>query len=245
MKTGNQDLLSEADFQRVVQDITPADRDLFDEFLHGMKHKTDDFSFLSSLDETCTSSSQPQQHDSTLRRQSSLSQPSSSMPGDRRAHHLPRGPNTIHYSPNSMPISTRPTSAAAAQTLKQMAVHHQQRIMYNYQQHSVPSYTSHPPAHSMRPYYQQSRSVLENDELSDPVRVPSTAYLTYGAGGSLLDRIQECMRTTLLLVSIEFGNDSHYLECLRCTVDGRHASPLRMRTFAGCSSFEIEPLSSI
>jgi hypothetical protein len=161
MKIANHDLLSEADFQRVVQDITPADRDLFDEFLNGIKQKTDDYLFLSSFDDLPTS----QEQDSISRRHSSLSLPtqtSSTMSSDRRRNSIPRGSSTIHYSPHSMPISNRPPPppTAAAQTLKQMAVQHQQRAMYQQQQQQqITSYTNFPSNHhSTRQYYQQSES---------------------------------------------------------------------------------------
>ncbi len=167
MKIPTNDLLSEADFQRVVQDITPADRDLFDEFLNGIKQKTDDYLFLSSFDDLPTSSSQEQ--DSISRRHSSFSFPtqtSSIMSSDRRRNSIPRGSSTIHYSPHSMPISNRSpsttTTTAAAQTLKQMAVQHQQRAMYNQQQQQqqqITSYSNIPyNNNSTRQYYQQSES---------------------------------------------------------------------------------------
>jgi hypothetical protein len=170
MKITNNDLLSEADFQRVVQDITPADRDLFDEFLNGIKQKTDDYLFLSSFDDLPSSSSYEQ--DSISRRHSSLSLPSqtsSLTSSDRRRNSIPRGSSTIHYSPHSMPISNRPPTAAA-QTLKQMAVQHQQRIIYNQQQQqqqqTTSSYSNFPYNNSTRQYYQQSS---ESDTLIDPV----------------------------------------------------------------------------
>ncbi len=166
MKLSTNDLLSEADFQRVVQDITPADRDLFDEFLNGIKQKTDDYLFLSSFDDLPTSSSQEQ--DSISRRHSSFSFPtqtSSIMSSDRRRNSIPRGSSTIHYSPHSMPISNRPPppppqpTAAAAQTLKQMAVQHQQRAMHNQQQQQLISYPNIPyNNNSIRQYYHQSES---------------------------------------------------------------------------------------
>ena len=169
MKISNNDLLSEADFQRVVQDITPADRDLFDEFLNGIKQKTDDYLFLSSFDDLPIPPTQEQ--DSISRRNSSLSipsQPSSVIPTDRRRNSIPRGSSTIHYSPHSMPISNRPP-AAAAQTLKQMAVQHQQRIMYNQQQQvTSSSYTNYPYNNSTRQYYQQSQIAAESDTPVDP-----------------------------------------------------------------------------
>jgi len=108
------DLLSEADFQRVVQDITPADRDLFDEFLNGIKQRTDDYLFLSSFDDLPSQTHSQQRYAS---------------------HHHSRGSNTIHYGPNAVPNSL-PTSPAA-QTLKQMAVQHQQRLNYNHHQHPI------------------------------------------------------------------------------------------------------------
>ena len=179
MKIQTNDLLSEADFQRVVQDITPADRDLFDEFLNGIKQKTDDYLFLSSFDDLPTSSSQEQ--DSISRRHSSFSFPtqtSSIMSSDRRRNSIPRGSSTIHYSPHSMPISSRPPpppppppTAAAAQTLKQMAVQHQQRAMYNQQQtapYSNTPYTNNVP----RQYYPQS----ETDSVSSRKRYPEFHY---------------------------------------------------------------------
>lgn len=150
-KQSTNEFLSEADFQRVVQDITPADRDLFDEFLNGIKQKTDDYLFLSSFDDLPMTN---HEHDSISHRHSSLSLPnahSSLNLNDRRRNSIPRGSSTIHYSPNSIPISTRPTNTAAAQTLKQMAVQHQQRAMYNQQYSSIP--------YNHRPYYQQT----END----------------------------------------------------------------------------------
>ena len=174
MKMPTNDLLSEADFQRVVQDITPADRDLFDEFLNGIKQKTDDYLFLSSFDDLPSNSIQEQ--DSISRRHASFSSstPTSSiMSSDRRRNSIPRGSSTIHYSPNSIPISNRPplppppssttTAAAAAQTLKQMAVQHQQRAMYHQQQ--TTSYSSIPynQNNSTRQYYQPS----ESDSVSD------------------------------------------------------------------------------
>jgi hypothetical protein len=70
-----------------------------------------------------------------------------------------------------MPISNRPSpsTAAAAQTLKQMAVQHQQRAMHNQQQQQqqqqITSYSNFPYNHSTRQYYQQS----ENDTLMEPV----------------------------------------------------------------------------
>jgi hypothetical protein len=170
MKISNNDLLSEADFQRVVQDITPADRDLFDEFLNGIKQKTDDYLFLSSFDDLPISSSQ--QQDSISRRHSSLSLPtqaSSIISSDRRRNSIPRGSSTIHYSPHSMPISNRPPTAAA-QTLKQMAVQHQQRIAYNQQQVTSPSsYSNYPYNNSTRQYYQQSQIATESDTPMNPV----------------------------------------------------------------------------
>lgn len=164
MKISNNDLLSEADFQRVVQDITPADRDLFDEFLNGIKQKTDDYLFLSSFDDLPISN---QDQDSIAKRHSSLSlssQTSSIIPTDRRRNSTPRGSSTIHYSPNSIPITNRPPNAAA-QTLKQMAVQHQQRMMYNQQQQQqmTSTYPNYPYNNSTRPYYQQSQIVTESD----------------------------------------------------------------------------------
>jgi hypothetical protein len=180
MKTMNNDLLSEADFQRVVQDITAADRDLFDEFLNGIKQKTDDFLFLSSFDDLPSSTSQEQ--DSISQRHSSLSIPtqtSSTMPSDRRRNSIPRGSSTIHYSPHSMPVSNRQPTVAA-QTLKQMAVQHQQRIMYNQQQlqqqqqqQIASSYPNLPynnnNNNSTRQYYQQPQIRSDSDTLIDPV----------------------------------------------------------------------------
>ena len=173
MKISNNEFLSEADFQRVVQDITPADRDLFDEFLNGIKQKTDDYLFLSSFDDLPPSTTQEQ--DSISRRHSSLSLPlqtSSIISSDRRRNSIPRGSSTIHYSPHSMPISNRP-AAAAAQTLKQMAVQHQQRIMYNQQQQQqitpASSYSNYPYNNSTRQYYPQSQIALESDTPMDSV----------------------------------------------------------------------------
>lgn len=167
MKLPTNDLLSEADFQRVVQDITPADRDLFDEFLNGIKQKTDDYLFLSSFDDLPNNSIQDQESISRRHASFSSSTPTSSiMSSDRRRNSIPRGSSTIHYSPNSIPISNRPslppppssTTAAAAQTLKQMAVQHQQRAMYHQQQ--TTSYASIPynQTNSTRQYYQPSES---------------------------------------------------------------------------------------
>ncbi|UJR27228.1 hypothetical protein I4U23_008524 [Adineta vaga] len=180
LKISNNDLLSEADFQRVVQDITPADRDLFDEFLNGIKQKTDDYLFLSTFDDlpSSSSTSSVQEHDSISKRHSSLSLPSqisaTSSP-DRRRNSMPRGSSTIHYSPHSMPISNRP-SAVAAQTLKQMAVQHQQRIMYNQQQQTTSSspYSNLPYNNNNNinnttgQYYQQLQTSSENDTSVDP-----------------------------------------------------------------------------
>ncbi|CAF0755997.1 unnamed protein product [Adineta ricciae] len=184
LKLSNNDLLSEADFQRVVQDITPADRDLFDEFLNGIKQKTDDYLFLSTFDDlpSSSSTSSSQEHDSISKRHSSLSLPSqtsSTLASDRRRNSMPRGSSTIHYSPHSMPISNRPPTSAAAQTLKQMAVQHQQRIMYNQQQtatttSSSSSYSNFPyntnnnTDNSTRQYYQQSQISSESDTSTDP-----------------------------------------------------------------------------
>ena len=190
LKISSSDMLSEADFQRVVQDITPADRDLFDEFLNGIKQKTDDYLFLSSFDDlpSSSSSSSPQEHDSIAKRHSSLSLPSqtSSTPSaDRRRNSMPRGSSTIHYSPHSMPISNRPPTAAA-QTLKQMAVQHQQRTMYS-QQQPAPSYPNYPYNNANRLYYQQPQTATENDTSLDPVsslaqrqRSVTTMFLAVG-----------------------------------------------------------------
>lgn len=163
MKIANNDLLSEADFQRVVQDITPADRDLFDEFLNGIKQKTDDYLFLSSFDDLPSTSLQEQ--DSISRRHSSFSsstQTSSIISSDRRRNSIARGSSTIHYSPHSIPISNRPVlppppppAAAAAQTLKQMAVQHQQRAMYHQQQTTSYPYNQN---NSTRHYYHPSET---------------------------------------------------------------------------------------
>ena len=173
--------MSEADFQRVVQDITPADRDLFDEFLNGIKQKTDDYLFLSTFDDlpSSSSTSSSQEHDSISKRHSSLSLPSqtsSTLASDRRRNSMPRGSSTIHYSPHSMPISNRPPASAAAQTLKQMAVQHQQRIMYNQQQTTTAtsassSYSNFPynTNNSTRQYYQQSQISSECETSADPV----------------------------------------------------------------------------
>lgn len=177
IKNSNNDLLSEADFQRVVQDITPADRDLFDEFLNGIKQKTDDYLFLSSFDDL-PSTTLSQEQDTNSRRHSSLSLPtqtSSIISSDRRRNSILRGSSTIHYSPHSMPISNRhplpPSSPnVAAQTLKQMAVQHQQRALYNQQQQQqqqVTSYSNYPYNNSTRQYYQQS----ENDTIIDLVSI--------------------------------------------------------------------------
>ncbi|CAF3692913.1 unnamed protein product, partial [Rotaria sordida] len=181
MKISNNDLLSEADFQRVVQDITPADRDLFDEFLNSIKQKTDDYLFLSSFDDLPLSS---QEQDTISKRHSSPSlslpsQTSSIISTDRRRNSIPRGSSTIHYSPHSMPITNRSTPPiAAAQTLKQMAVQHQQRIMYNQQQQQqqqqiTSSYSNYPynnnnNNNSTRQYYQQSQISSENDTNLNP-----------------------------------------------------------------------------
>ena len=100
------------------------------------------------------------EHDSISRRHSSLSIPNSHSTlniNDRRRNSIPRGSSTIHYSPHSIPMSTRPTNSAAAQTLKQMAVQHQQRAMFNQQQYSSMPYNQN----STRPYYQQT----ENDSV--------------------------------------------------------------------------------
>ncbi|CAF4473385.1 unnamed protein product [Rotaria sp. Silwood2] len=173
MKISNNDLLSEADFQRVVQDITPADRDLFDEFLNSIKQKTDDYLFLSSFDDLPSSS---QEQDTTSKRHLSSSLPSqtpSIIPTDRRRNSIPRGSSTIHYSPHSMPVTNRPTPPiAAAQTLKQMAAQHQQRIMYNQQQQITSSYANYPYNNnnntSTRQYYQQPQISSENDTNINP-----------------------------------------------------------------------------
>lgn len=179
IKISNNDLLSEADFQRVVQDITPADRDLFDEFLNGIKQKTDDYLFLSSFDDLPSTTLSQQEQDLNTRRHSSLpTQTSSIIPSDRRRNSIPRGTSTIHYSPHSMPISNRPTQSSssnvAAQTLKQMAVQHQQRALYNQQQQQqqVTSYSNYPynNTNSTRQYYQQS----ENETLIDPVSISNS-----------------------------------------------------------------------
>lgn len=186
IKPPTSDLLSEADFQRVVQDITPADRDLFDEFLNGIKQKTDDYLFLSSFDDLPSSSnSSLLEHDSIAKRHSALSsssQTSATPSDDRRRNPMARGSSTIHYSPHSMPISNRPP-AVAAQTLKQMAVQHQQRTIYSQQQQPPPpppppvSYSSFSYNNSSssstnpaRSYYQQSQTAPDNDNSLDPVR---------------------------------------------------------------------------
>lgn len=177
------DLLSEADFQRVVQDITPADRDLFDEFLNGIKQKTDDYLFLSSFDDLPSNSIQ--EHDSISRRHASFSSStppaSSTMSSDRRRNSIPRGSSTIHYNPHSIPISNRPplpppppppqpassttNTAAAAQTLKQMAVQHQQRAMYHQQQTTSYSSVPYNQTNLTRPYYQSSESESVSEEV--------------------------------------------------------------------------------
>ena len=191
MKLSTNDLLSEADFQRVVQDITPADRDLFDEFLNGIKQKTDDYLFLSSFDDLPSSSIQEQ--DSISRRNASFSSSTSAastMPSDRRRNSIPRGSSTIHYSPHSIPISNRPSlppsssstttnaaaSAAAAQTLKQMAVQHQQRAMYHQQQQQTTSYSPVPynQNNSTRQYYQSS----ESDSVSEDIFLENFSITT-------------------------------------------------------------------
>lgn len=186
MKISNHDLLSEADFQRVVQDITPADRDLFDEFLNGIKQKTEDYLFLSSLDDI-PSSSHEQNHLSQRQTSFSHSSPTSSLISAdqqqaRRRNSLPRGSSTIHYSPHAMPNGNRPT-AVAAQTLKQMAVQHQQRIIGHHhhppqQQQQQPysngdgTYSNYPYAeNSTRQFYQQSQTVSEMTPHVDPVSV--------------------------------------------------------------------------
>ncbi|CAF0937004.1 unnamed protein product [Rotaria sp. Silwood1] len=189
MKISNNDLLSEADFQRVVQDITPADRDLFDEFLNTIKQKTDDYLFLSSFDDlpSSSSASSSQEQDNISKRHSSLSLPtqtSSTISTDRRRNSITRGSSTIHYSPHSMPVTNRPTPpVAAAQTLKQMAVQHQQRIMYNQQQQQqqqqqlTSSYPNYPynnnnnNNNSTRQYYQQTQISSDND-----TNINSTSY---------------------------------------------------------------------
>lgn len=132
LKTSNGDLLSEADFQRVVQDITPADRDLFDEFLNGIKQKTDDYLFLSTLEDLTSNDTSI----TSSERQSSSAYASTPANDYRRTPRtsLPRGSNTIHYGPQN--VRTTQT-APAAQTLKQMAVQHQQRIIYNQQQNNT------------------------------------------------------------------------------------------------------------
>ena len=189
MKLSTNDLLSEADFQRVVQDITPADRDLFDEFLNGIKQKTDDYLFLSSFDDLPSSSIQEQ--DSISRRNASFSSSTSAastMPSDRRRNSIPRGSSTIHYSPHSIPISNRPSlppsssstttnaAAAAAQTLKQMAVQHQQRAMYHQQQQQTTSYSPVPynQNNSTRQYYQSS----ESDSVSEDIFLENLSITT-------------------------------------------------------------------
>ena len=189
MKLSTNDLLSEADFQRVVQDITPADRDLFDEFLNGIKQKTDDYLFLSSFDDLPSSSIQEQ--DSISRRNASFSSSTSAastMPSDRRRNSIPRGSSTIHYSPHSIPISNRPSlppsssstttnaAAAAAQTLKQMAVQHQQRAMYHQQQQQTTSYSPVPynQNNSTRQYYQSS----ESDSVSEDIFLENFSITT-------------------------------------------------------------------
>ncbi|CAF2159383.1 unnamed protein product [Rotaria magnacalcarata] len=170
MKQSNSDLLSEADFQRVVQDITPADRDLFDEFLNGIKQKTDDYLFLSSFDDLPLST---QEQDSIAKRHLSLSVPSqtsSLISTDRRRNSIPRGSSTIHYGPHSMPVTNRPPNAAA-QTLKQMAVQHQQRNMYNQQQQQqqiTASYVNYPYNNSTRQFYHQSQISADNDTHVNP-----------------------------------------------------------------------------
>jgi hypothetical protein len=182
MKIANHDLLSEADFQRVVQDITPADRDLFDEFLNGIKQKTEDYLFLSSLDDI-PSSSQEQNHLPQRQTSISHSSPNSSLISTdqqqgRRRNSLPRGSSTIHYSPNAMPNANRPT-AVAAQTLKQMAVQHQQRSIGHHHQHQQQqqppyngngTYSNYPyTENSARQFYQQSQTVSESNPHVDPV----------------------------------------------------------------------------
>ena len=174
MQISNSDLLSEDDFQRVIEDITPADRDLFDEFLNGIKQKTDDYLFLSSLDEL--SPLPIQEQDLISRRHSSLSLPSqtsSVMLSDRRRNSIPRGSSTIHYSPHSMPISNRPPIAAAL-TLKQMAVQHQQRIIHNQQQQVTSSHSNYlHNKNSTRQYNQQSHILSESDPLTNSVSYTS------------------------------------------------------------------------
>lgn len=176
MKLSNSDLLSEADFQRVVQDITPADRDLFDEFLNGIKQRTDDFLFLSSFDELPIAN---QEQDSISKRNLSLSLPSQTstlVSTDRRRNSIPRGSSTIHYGPHSMPITNRPPNVAA-QTLKQMAVQHQQRTMYTQQQPQpqpqqqpiTSSFANYPYNNSTRQYYQQSQISSDNETNVNPV----------------------------------------------------------------------------
>ena len=157
LKSCNGDLLSEADFQRVVQDITPADRDLFDEFLNGIKQKTDDYLFLSTLDDLPP----PIESTGLSQRQSSVSyspSPSSMASNDyRRARNaLPRGSNTIHYGAQTVRPSSNTT--VAAQTLKQMAVQHQQRIIYNQQQSNT--YTNYSSTENFPAHYYQTSSTI-------------------------------------------------------------------------------------
>ena len=141
----NNDLLSEDEFQRVIEDLTPADRNLFDEFLGGMKYRIDSIDPILSL----------QQNETGLRRHSSLA-----VPQDRRRNSTPRGPNTIHYSPHAANTPSRQSAAA----LKQMADQHQQRVVYNHP--LPPSYAAFPYS-STRECHPYSSDVM--DIFADPV----------------------------------------------------------------------------
>jgi hypothetical protein len=181
MKPSNYDLLSEADFQRVIDDITPADRDLFDEFLNGIKQKTDDYLFLSSLDDILASSSTATQEFNVGSQQQSsysFSSPISSMNNtvDQRRRQqqqsLTRGSNTIHYNPHAIPHSHRSgsTTVAAAQTLKQMAVQHQQRIIHNQQRDNETVCANYSYAgNSTESYYPQTQTVNDVNGTIDTV----------------------------------------------------------------------------
>ena len=119
----NNDLLSEDEFQRVIEDLMPADRNLFDEFLGGMKYRIDSIDPILAL----------QQNETILRRHPPLA-----VPQDRRRNSTPRGPNTIHYGPHSTAMPSRQSAAA----LKQLADQHQQRVVYN--PPPPPSYAAFP-----------------------------------------------------------------------------------------------------
>ena len=221
------------------------DRDLFDEFLNGIKQKTEDYLFLSSFDDL-PSSAHEQNHLSQRPTSFSHSSPTSSLISadqqqSRRRNSLPRGSSTIHYSPHAMPNGNRPT-AVAAQTLKQMAVQHQQRIIGHQQQyinHSNGAYSTYPyTENSTRQYYQQSQTVSESTTHVDPVSEEGLKHFIWIP--SIAFRRRTIPRQCTILLTQPTAIQANLQHTQRCT--GCRIIPIRLHRHSISNPWQALPI---